>query len=872
MPPASQAQQAQAQSSATAPQYDTQPGMRDELRDANGWVRPAWRKFVDHWGRLGPTELASRWETAQQLLHDNGVSYNVYGDPRGMERPWSLSLPPVVIGQEEWQKVAEGLSQRARLLAALLQDLYGQQRSLLEGTLPPAVLYLHPSFLRTLHGAKPPRGLWLPIYGADFVRGQDGMLRVTDDLTQAPSGAGYALENRIAVSKALPELFRECNVQRLALFFRGFRDMLGSLAPHNRDNPRIVLLTAGPYNATYFEQAYLAQYLGITLVAGGDLTVREDRVFLKTLAGLLPVDVILRRVNDDYCDPLELRPDSILGVPGLVQAVRAGNVAIASPLGAGVAQAPALLPYLPRLCRMLLDEELLMPSVETRWCGDPSALRDIESHFDDLLIRPAFPEGRVVSTATALLSSQEKADLLARIRHTPERFVAQERVQATTTPVLIDGKLTPRAVMWRAYAIAGQDGEPNVMPGGLARVAGDEAGMQMSMQTGAGSLDVWVLSDEPVTAFSLLPPQHSPVAISRGGADLPSRAADNLYWLGRYAERAEVIARLSRVVSARLAELGSDADVLKSTEIGPLISALNAQTNFLYAADIPRADVRSLAASEQALTASVFDANAAGSLASVVRATLRSGRVVRDRISMDTWRVIASLDEELSDLSVSTGSDRLASVHDLLSRVVITLAAFSGLVMESMTRGQAWLFLDIGRRIERAIGLVTLLRSTITLPCDRESALLEAVLEIADSVMTYRRRYLATLQVAPVVDLLLTDETNPRSVVYQLIGLTEHVRRLPMLDGMPVRSAEHRIALGARSELELCEIERICVPDTMGRRPALETLLRRLGTQLPKLSDSLSESYLAHARLSRHLSMSSPFDSEAPPSSDGEDP
>ena len=847
--------------------YDKQPGTRDELIDQHGTIRAPWRRFIEHWNKLGSAELASRWETAQQLIHDNGVSYNVYGDPRGMERPWSLSLPPVIVGADEWTKLAQGISQRARLLSALLGDLYGQQRSLLEGLLPPSIVFSHPSFLRPLHGAKPPRGLWLPIYSADFLRGQDGVLRVVDDLTQAPSGAGYALENRIAVSKALPEPFRECNVQRLALFFRGVREMLGSLAPHNRDNPRIVLLTAGPYNATYFEQAYLAQYLGITLVAGGDLTVRDDRVYLKTLAGLLPVDVIMRRVNDDFCDPLELRADSMLGVPGLVQAVRAGNVAIAGPLGAGVAQTPALLPYLPRLCRVLLGEELMLPSVETRWCGDPVALREVEARFDDILIRSTYPEARVNPIATALLSKAEKEELLARIRKTPDRFVAQERMQASTTPALVDGKLSARAVMWRSFAVASQSGEPQIMPGGLARVAGDEAGMQMTMQTGAGSLDVWVLSDEPVTAFSLLPAAHAPVAISRGGADLPSRAADNLYWLGRYAERAEAVARLCRVVSARLSELGSDADVMKSTEIGPLIAALGAQTNFLYASDIPQKQAKSLSTSEQALTAAVFDGNSGGSLASVVRATLRAGRIVRDRISMDTWRVLASLDEELSDLSVSTGKDRLSSLHDLLSRIVISLAAFSGLAMESMTRGQAWLFLDMGRRIERAMGMVTLLRSTVIAPCDRESALLEAVLEIADSVMTYRRRYLATLQVPPVVDLLLTDETNPRSVVYQLIGLTDHVRRLPTMESSPVRSAEHRIALGARSELELCDVERICVPDASLKRPQLEALLRKLNTQLPALSDALSESYLAHARLSRHLLQAPLMDSEPPPSS-----
>lgn len=316
--------------------YTPPPEVFDELKAADGSVRPHWRKFFDQIAALGPEELARRWEKAKQLLHENGVSYNVYGDPRGVERPWNLSPIPVLLSAHEWERVEAALAQRARVLNGLLQDLYGPQRMLADGVLPPELVFENPSFLRPVHGMNAPRGSWLPLYAADLVREADGRFAVLEDRTQAPSGAGYALENRIVISSALPEPFRDCQVERLAPFFRALRGTLQALAPHNRDNPRIVLLTPGPDNATYFEQAYLAQYLGYALVNGSDLTVRDDRVFLKTLGGLSPIDVIFRRVNDDHCDPLELKPESMLGVPGLVQAARSGNVAIASPLGSGL--------------------------------------------------------------------------------------------------------------------------------------------------------------------------------------------------------------------------------------------------------------------------------------------------------------------------------------------------------------------------------------------------------------------------------------------------------------------------------------------------------------------------------------------------------
>jgi uncharacterized circularly permuted ATP-grasp superfamily protein/uncharacterized alpha-E superfamily protein len=832
--------------------YAAPPGAYDELKDATGALRPHWQAFLGELDKLDAAELSRRWDKARHLLHENGVSYNVYGDPDGLERPWNLSTLPLLLPADDFARIEEGISQRASLLDALLADLYGPQRTLLSGALPAALVFSNPGFLRACHGINVARGLRLPLYGVDLVRGPDGAFRVIEDRTQVPSGAGYALENRIVISSTLPEAFRACNVERLALFFRGLRDTLSSLAPHNRDNPRIVLLTPGPFNATYFEQAYLSQYLGFTLVNGGDLTVRGERVYLKTLGGLQPVDVILRRLNDDYCDPLELRPDSVLGIPGLVQAARAGNVAIASPLGSGLLQTPAFLPYLPRLCKQLLGEELRLSSVRSAWCGDPDGLAEGLSMLDDAVVKPAFAKGFVEPVFTLRLAAKEREALATKIRERPFEYVVQERVPSSTTPVLDGSAIAPRALVLRSFAVAAGSGYA-VMPGGLARVAAAAEGSEVSMQLGARSKDVWVMSREEVSSFSLLPPAHRAVQISRGGSDLPSRAADNLYWLGRYAERAEGVARLARVISARLGELASESDLERSAEFIALLRALTVQTDLNYSQPLPADRVFDLETARQELVSAVFDAQRAGALAAVVRATLRAGRQVRDRISTDTWRVVASLDDELSAAAQDSHREELSTLGDMLSRVVVSLAAFSGLCVESMTRGQAFRFVDMGRRLERAMTLVSLLRATLSRGCKREGPLLEALLEVADSSMTYRRRYLATLEVAPVVDLLLTDETNPRAVIHQIESLTRHLAALPARDQTGVRGREQRLALGMLRDLELAEVESLCRP-VAGQRPALEALLADLSARVPSLSDALSDSYLNHATVSRHLS------------------
>ncbi|HEX7669723.1 MAG TPA: circularly permuted type 2 ATP-grasp protein, partial [Polyangiaceae bacterium] len=762
---------------------------RDEVFDASGRPHAHCGDMIHAMASLGAEEMQRRWDQARRLIRDNGVTYNVYGDPRGMDRPWELDPVPLVLPAAEWAAVARGLAQRAELLNRILLDLYGAQTLLTRGLLPPELVLGSPGFLRPLCGLPLPGNVALHLSAADLARGPDGGFRVLGDRTQAPSGAGYALENRIVLSRTVPRIFRDCRVQRLAAHFRALRDTLRGLAPRSRESPRIVLLTPGPHNETYFEHAYLARYLGFALVEGADLTVRDRRVYMKTLGGLERVDVILRRLDDAFCDPLSLRSESSIGVAGLVHAIRAGNVAVANALGTGLIETPAILGFLPKLCRELLGEELRLPSVPTFWCGEQGAFDYVVDNLETLVVKPTFWTPSAFEPVFAgRLSEADRGALRDRIRARPEAFVAQEQVELSTAPAWVKGRLEPRHVTLRAYVASTPQGY-HVLPGGLARVSATEESLVVSMQRGAGSKDLWVLAeDEEVSPVTLLRTSSQRIEIVRSGGDLPSRVADNLFWLGRYMERAEGTVRLLRSLLARLTDDSVPGDV---PELPALLLALEVNGDFepgTLTATPSRAGGIDLAGV-------LFADHPAHALRATVIAAHRAGSVVRDRLSSDTWRVIGLIHRLLDDAS-RRSSFFLADAFDLLGELLLLFSALSGLSRENMTHGPGWRFYDMGRRVERLHHTVRLLRGILVPVADEDAPTLEALLEIADSTITYRTRYLGTVEAAAVLDLLLTDETSPRSIAYQLAALDEHVRILPRAHRSPLRPEEERIVLG----------------------------------------------------------------------------
>lgn len=815
----------------------------DEMCTTPGDVRPHWDYLIHALEKLGASELLRRQLEAQRLLRENGVTYNVYDDPRGMTRPWEFDLVPFLVTSQEWSTIERGLIQRAELLNLILADLYGPRMLIARGLLPPEIVYAHPGFLLPCSGVRPAGNSYLPLYAADLVRAPDGSIWVMSDRTQAPSGSGYALENRIVLSRVLPSLYRDSHVHRLALFFRSLRTQLGELAPQRRNNPRIVLLTPGPGNEAYFEHAYLANYLGFLLVQGSDLTVRDGRVWLSTVDGLQPVDVILRRVDDTFCDPLELRADSLLGVPGLLQAVRLGHVAVVNPLGSGVLENPALMAFLPNLARHLLGQDLRLPSVATWWCGSEKERTYVLENLSRLVIKPIFPQANTATVFGEDLSAAERQRLAAQIKATPHLFVGQERVALSTTPILHDQALAPRPLVLRTFLTAYHDSYV-AMPGGLTRVSPSVDSWIVSNQQGGISKDTWVLASEPEREISLLPTTTA-VDVIRSRGEVPGRVADNLFWLGRYAERAEGTARMLRAIFLRLVE----ANTFHDDALLPVLLHMLTHVTTTYPGFIGEGADQRLAAPEDELLEIIHNGKRPGSIQYTLQSLTLAARSVRDRLSDDCWRVVNNLShvfaEQPQHLSVAVTG---------LEQVIFGLAAFTGLTTERMNRGYGWRFLDLGRRLERATFGLGLLRPVCFAVEDSETALCETLLAMSDNVVTYRRRYRAAPQVAPVLDLLLLDESAPRSVVYQVVRLQEHVASLPQKAILSQRSLEERLVLEALTLLRLAEIESLLsVPEGKVERKGLDQLLTRLGQLLRLFSDTITLSYFHQTELPQQL-------------------
>jgi uncharacterized circularly permuted ATP-grasp superfamily protein/uncharacterized alpha-E superfamily protein len=702
-------------------------------------------------------------------VRENGVTYNVYADPQGADRPWELDLLPMILSHEEWRGIEAAIVQRATLLNKILVDVYGEQRLLKEGLLPPALVYGHAGFLRPCRGAKPAGDVLLHFYAADLARSPDGRWWVIDDRTQAPSGAGYALENRIIISRAFPQLFRDLKVQHLAQFFATLRDSLAHWAPHDDGSAFTVLLTPGPHNETYFEHAYLARYLGLALVEGNDLTVREGCVWLKTLSGLKRVHVILRRQDDDYCDPLELRSDSALGIPGLVDAVRRGNVLVANALGSNLLESSTLLGFLPRLAQRLLGEPLKLPSVATWWCGEPAALSEVIANVHRLVIKGAFPQQRVEPMFGEDLDERGKKRVIAMLRSRPSDYVAQELVHLSQAPVWdrAHPRLVARAIGLRVFACATPDGYI-AMPGGLTRVASAADARVISMQRGGSSKDTWVLSTGPVSTFSLLRRSIGPEDLVRAGTNLSSRVVENLFWLGRYSERCDATARLLRVALGRFGDNVPDDD----ERARPVMLELLRRAGVIPAAQEP--GDRDLSA---ALRAAIVDDSQPG-LASGLRQLMRVAANLRERLSLDNWRTLNRLTQELTQRR-----GRKMAFSDLLAELDLAIAAFTtlgGYALDGMTRDPGWRFLSIGRRLERLQWLCTTLKHTVAGPPEMD---LTWLLRLADSIITYRARYMARPEWLPVLDLLIRDDANPRSIAFQVQGLRDYAQRLADMFG-----------------------------------------------------------------------------------------
>ena len=778
--------------------YRPFPGVPDEMVDAAGRLRPVWKPLIESLDALGPDELTRHFVRADQYLRDAGVYYRVYDKAGAAERVWPLAHVPLLIDEVEWQAISAGLIQRAELFERVVADIYGENRLAADGLLPPRLIASSPEFLRPTVGVKPASGHFLHFCAFELGRGPDGGWWVLGDRMQAPSGAGFALENRVATTRALSDIYGEMHVHRLAGFFRRFRDALYGMAKGASEG--VAILTPGPLNETYYEHAYIARYLGIMLLEGEDLTVPEGRLMVRTVSGPKPVSVLWRRLDAAIADPLELNPQSQIGTPGLTDALRHRSATLVNALGSGILETRALLAFLPELSRALRGEELLLPNIATWWCGQPRERRHVIDNIDTMMVGPALStrlpfEDESATVLGGSLGPEEKAALIRRLDTAGGDFVGQEAVTLSTTPVFVDGRLAPRPASLRVYLARTADGWA-VMPGGFARVGLSNDTTALAMQRGGQAADVWVVSPSAVPFETLFPDEREGFSRNLPGS-LPSRAAENLVWLGRYVERSEGTARILRAYHARLAET-SDPELPLLAELRDYLEPLGIDAN----AAIPSGLV------------STFD-----------RAVSSAGQI-RDRFSPDGWLALRDLSKTVHQFAatVAPGDDATRAMTVILRK----LAGFSGLLHENMYRFSGWRFLEIGRRLERGIHIAGVL--AVLTRRDTPDGALDMMLEIGDSVMTHRRQYAAQSGRRTVIDLLALDALNPRSVLFQLERLKEEIGLLPGAGGGGTLSAAGKEIMRLHTALairEAPELDPDALHDLAGEIAGLYSILAK---------------------------------------------
>lgn len=829
-----------------------------ERRAADGSVRPHWQKISGRFESLGLGTLRDRSDSIEQLIRENGITFHATDKTDTRNRPWQLSVIPFVLGAQEWRGISDGLQARTRLLEHVLQDLLGEQRLIRERVVPGEVLWSNPAFHRAYHQLDG-MSQKLHVTAADLARGSDGVWRVIGDRTRAPSGLGYLLENRIASSRALPTLIRLSNTLRLASFFEALQKHLQSLAPVERYNPRVALLTPPSGSYREFEDTYLARYLGLTLIQGSDLAVRDGRLNLKTLGGLQSIQVLWRHISDRRCDPLELDPNSIEGVTGLLGCVRRKSVAVVNSIGSVLAQTPALMPYLDAAHQFFFGGPLQLTSAPTYWCGDPKHLDYVHANLDALVFRDAMAVTSRPPIMPAQLSVEERDTFLARLNADPKAFVAQHSQAYSQTPVWSDGEIRTKKLALRSFHLNTGD-QIQVLPGALARVGNDELELMHSPVSGNMTLDCWITSDQPVDQQkTLLSDSKAKIRLRRGGDELPSRVAEHLYWLGRYAERGEAIARVLRTTLNRIAG-EENWDTL--AEVRRLVYTL-ASMGQIEPSFAVESFVANLPHVEKVLPASVLDGDQPRGLIRTIESVVNNATAVRDRLSIDAYRIIQRASQELNrpvigpaistDAASGTAPISISEALERIGMLIADLLSLAGVFSESFVRTHAWQFLDLGRRIERADHTCDLLTTMLCPPTEDGKAVCMAVLEITDSSMTYRSRYMNLVRLGPVIDLLVTDETNPRSLRYQLDRIADLLDQLPSVDAPVGLSTIQRIVIDLQYKVTTADPIELSELGSDGTLEKLRDMLSSVALKLPQLSDGISARYLIHTESTQLL-------------------
>ncbi|MBU2929313.1 circularly permuted type 2 ATP-grasp protein [Winogradskyella psychrotolerans] len=824
----------------------------DELLTSKMGIKENWKVLSQNLLKIGSENLALKQTEINWLLAENGVTYNVYNDPKGLNRPWDLNVVPYIIHQKEWKGVEKGIQQRAELLNLILKDLYGKRDLLKNGIIPPELIYAHSGFLRACDQIQYKKSKQLSVYAADLARGPDGRLWVVNDRTQAPSGMGYALENRFSTSKIIPELYTDINVTQPSNFFNDFNQLLLNSASNNTESPMIVVLTPGPHNETYFEHSYLSSFLGYPLVKGNDLVVRHGKVWLKSLNGLKQIDVILRRIDDTFMDPLELREDSYLGVAGLLEAVRLQNVTIINPIGSGVLENPALVPFMENICKYFLDEELILPQIASWWCGQEKERKHVLADLPSFVLKRIDRSNRERIYFCEFLDKKALENLKKEILDYPYKFVAQEKISFSTAPNFVSTHLEPRKILCRTFAIAKEDSY-SVMPGGLVRVAPEREELFVSNQRGGTSKDFWIVNDVPQANLQNYSWNKTSSSPATGLNDVPSNTAENLFWSGRYIGRALVTARYLRMVLSQMTHAQYTDRKPESESLKILFQSITKITStfpgFMSENDEvlnnPLLEIKDI----------ILDDTKIGSFAQSMQSFSSSYYALRNLWSRDMWRVFDGIQKHIKNLKKEE-SYSVYKLTNFFDKIITRLIAFMTLTEESILVRQGLLLYFIGLQLEIGAMNIEKFRALLIVNYDEELEyeILESLLNSHESLNIYRYSYNSYLSLENVLNLIILDKEYSRSLTYQMHRLKKDIDKLPKINTTNELTVCQNNINMVISKMESLNVKEMLVVDPESNmRKNLDNSLSELSDLLHTTSLSISNTYFNHSQPQKQL-------------------
>jgi uncharacterized circularly permuted ATP-grasp superfamily protein/uncharacterized alpha-E superfamily protein len=812
----------------------------DEMFNSNGAIKGHWLEIANALEKAGIKQLEQKQFEIDWRLEDNGVTYNIYNDPDGINRKWNLDPIPFVLKEEEWDKVTRGLKQRAKLLDLIFKDIYSEQKLLKDGIIPPEIIFSHKGFIPEIVGFKNKDYYSLKFYAADISRGPDGKFWLINDRTSAPSGLGYAIENRLTMNSIANELYPNINTKKLASFIDGFKKMLKTSTKKQQENPLIVLLTPGPHNETYFEHSYLSAFLDLALVQGEDLLARDNQIWLKNLNGLRKVDGILRRVDDRYCDPLELKNDSQLGVTGLLNVARNDNISIINPMGIGILENHGLNPFMKNICKYFLNEELILPQIATWWCGQESELEYVLKNITTLIIKKIDKTEKVETYIGKNLMNQDIEKLKEKIKLFPQAYIGQEHINFSTVPSFTGNEIEPRNAILRSFSYLGENGY-EVMNGGLVRVAASKDSLMFSGQKMGYSKDLWILGTDDAKVIN---PLSQRVYIDSKLENISTKRAENLFWLGRYINRAIITSRMVRFSLKNMINIHKLEGLDNTNLISKILNNAITHLTMTYPGFLELKDNTTI----NEMVSIIKDKTRVGSLTFTLNMLSNSNINVKNLLTIDAWRIFDKMHKNWYSYTMQKNQPVREHINQI-NNLLIYLMAYKELIDESIFKEQGLILFDIGGKIEVSLLLVSKLRSLLTMKHEKmlQYEVIDSLLNSYESYNSYRAYYQSSLDLSNVIEFLIFNAKYPKSLIYIITELLGNLKELPKQKNSDYLSSCEEPIFKIYSKIKLSNPATLLkIDDKQFLYEELDSFLSEISVLLIKSSDELTNTYFSH--------------------------